>query len=146
MLSLLLKGPFNSLSPSLPPPPDLPGIQDTGTFITPLKTLKGTNLFFFFLPVPPLREMSLLTGHQSYVPAVTHKPLRPQDNLPVGLLSQHLLWAQMAPRVRFKAWQREGLRERMCYQPGTKSISCYLFPFSVSEGPGRSPEVLAGWQ
>lgn len=48
MLSLLLKGPFNSLSPSLPSPPDLPGIQDTGTFITPLKILKRTDLIFFF--------------------------------------------------------------------------------------------------
>lgn len=142
MLSLLLKGPFNSLSPSLPPPPDLPGIQDTGTFITPLKTLKGTDLFFFFLPVPPLREMSPLTSHQAYVPAVTHRRLRPQDNLPVGLLSQD----RVAPRARFKAWQWGGLRERMRYQPGTKTVSCYLFPFGVLEGPGRSSEVLAGWQ
>lgn len=111
MLSLLLKGLFNSLSPSFPPPPDLPGIQDTGTFITPLKTLKGTDLsfFFFFSPVPPLREMSPLTGHQAYVPAVMHRQLWPQDSPPVGLFGQHLLRARMIPRARFKVWQWGGL-------------------------------------
>lgn len=102
MLSLLLKGPFNSLSPFLPPPPDLPGIQDTGTFIIPLKTLKGTDFFF---PFPPVREMSPLTHHQADMPVVTQRWLKPRDSLPVGLLSQRLLQAQMVSRARFKAWQ-----------------------------------------
>lgn len=108
MLSLLLKGPFNSLSPSLPPPPDLPGIQDTGTFITPLKILKRTDLIFFFLPVPPFREISPVMGHQGFMPAVTHRWLQSQDSLP-GCLSQHLPWAQMAPSAKFKAWLWGGL-------------------------------------
>lgn len=77
MLSPLLKGPFNSLSPS-PPSLDLPGMQDTGTFITPLQTWKGTDLFFACST--PCRALSPLLSHQAYVPAAMHTQLRHQDS------------------------------------------------------------------
>lgn len=75
--SRLLKGPFNSLSASTPPL-DLPGMQDTGTFITPLQAFRGTD--HFCACSTPHRELSALLGHQAYVPLATRTLPRHQDS------------------------------------------------------------------
>jgi len=53
-------------------------MQDTGTFITPLQTWKGTDQFFACST--PCRAQSPVLSHQAYVPAAMHTLLWHEDS------------------------------------------------------------------
>lgn len=124
--SQLLKGPFNPL-PASTPPLDLPGMQDTGTFITPLQALKGTD--HFCACSTPHGEPSAPPGHQAYVPLATHT--RPWH--------QHSQRPALAPKS-----QAVGKARKNAVLSGIRAGFGFLAPFGGLRGTLH--KVLAGRQ
>lgn len=122
--SQLLKGPFNPL-PASTPPLDLPGMQDTGTFITPLQALKGTD--HFCACSTPHGEPPAPLGHQAYVPLATHTPP----------WHQHSQRPALAPKS-----QAVGKARKNAVLSGIRAGFWFLAPFGGLRGTLH--KVLAG--